>query len=157
MSSTLRLHGNICITAAGDEHPDLPKNMRIFAQVIVNNYLVWETFAGDQEQAGQPRVWTIKMDCNISMDTETFCIAILREAKGIRLLGFVEIAKDRGLLEEGQKAFRLPLTTVNGDGPKLQLTLDCSTSMSQSMGLTQRDTGLEIQSRAPLEMRSYLC
>ncbi|KAJ7618646.1 hypothetical protein FB45DRAFT_170030 [Roridomyces roridus] len=56
----------------------------------------------------------------------TFCITILREAQGVRLIGSAEIAQglDEGLdFGEDQKPWQLPLTTVNLDGPLLTLAV----------------------------------
>ncbi|KAJ7612641.1 hypothetical protein FB45DRAFT_939461 [Roridomyces roridus] len=126
MPRILHIH-SICVTSTVKEHPDLPGGMKMFAGLIVNNVMVQKTVAVEQEQTGTSPTWKMEFDCNIPSDVTKFHITILREAQGVRLIGFAEIAQDpdEGLaFGEEQQLFQLPLTKVNMDGPLLTLAVE---------------------------------
>ncbi|KAJ7612189.1 hypothetical protein FB45DRAFT_1009405, partial [Roridomyces roridus] len=119
-----------------NEHPDLPAGMKMFAQLVVNNVIIQQTVSVEQEQIG---TWKMEFDYNIPANVTTFYITILREAQGVRLIGFAEIAQgpDEGLaFGEEQKPFRLPLTRVNIDAPVLTLAVELN---SIAVGLSSRN------------------
>ncbi|KAJ7603305.1 hypothetical protein FB45DRAFT_882002 [Roridomyces roridus] len=89
-----------------NEHPDLPAGMKMFAQLVVNNVIIQQT---------------------VPANVTTFYITILREAQGVRLLGFAEIAQGSNedlAFGEEQKPFQLPLTRVNNNGPLFTLAVE---------------------------------
>ncbi|KAF8217547.1 hypothetical protein K438DRAFT_1952436 [Mycena galopus ATCC 62051] len=97
MSNIIHLH-DIEIRALDYPHDDLPSDMQMFAQVIVDKHILQQTVPFDPEETSQTS-WKIKIECTIPEHVGTFMFAILRHSKsrGTRLLGFVEIERNEAL------------------------------------------------------------
>ncbi|KAK6977327.1 CHAT domain-containing protein [Favolaschia claudopus] len=115
-------------------HEDLPDGMKMFAQLIIEDYIWLQTLAVDSQSDG--RSWKLRPECSI------FRITLLRQSEmgGTRLLGYTEIQRDRILELETSKIvihgynpdFVCQLRTVNTDGPAQRLTATFATSWSLS-------------------------
>ncbi|KAJ7815149.1 CHAT domain-containing protein [Mycena leptocephala] len=106
-------------------HADLPADMQIFAQLIVDKHIILQTVPLNTEP-GQ-NFWRIKPACIIPERAENFIIAIMRHSKslGTRLLGSIEMGRGEALT---YGEIRNYLMKVNFDGPTLRLTADFSVS-----------------------------
>ncbi|KAF8151234.1 hypothetical protein K438DRAFT_1778748 [Mycena galopus ATCC 62051] len=130
MPHIVHLH-NVEIESVSHPHADLPADMQIFAQLIIEKHISLQTVPLKPEP-GQ-NTWKLKPGCIIPEHAGTFILAIMRHSKshGTRLLGSIEI----------DRAFCFDLTKVNSDGPTLRLTADFSVSESLH---TQRYKGIEV-------------
>ncbi|KAF7344196.1 hypothetical protein MVEN_01710100 [Mycena venus] len=130
--------------------------MKVLAQLIVDGIIIQQTISVDGEQAQDCATWKLKFDSAIPPQALSFRIAILRETKAIRLLGFVDIRKrDSLLLGENQRSLSLPLEKVNLDGPVLNLTAIFSflTSTQETSALATSDySGIPIGSVDALQI-----
>ncbi|KAJ6545703.1 CHAT domain-containing protein [Mycena capillaripes] len=118
LKTVILLH-SIRVTSLTHPHDDLPGDMKMFAQLIIEENIFLQTLPVASEQ-DQKKSWKLGFGCNIP--APTFSVAILRqsETEGTRLIGHVEIGRDEVLGSvELNRALRLQLNKVNADGPSL--------------------------------------
>ncbi|KAF7366555.1 CHAT domain-containing protein [Mycena sanguinolenta] len=105
-------------------HNDLPGDMKMFAQLIIEENIFQQTLpvVAENNQMG----WKLAFGCNIPPNALTFSVAVLcqSETKGTRLLGYIEIGPDEVLasVEENSSTIQLKLNKVNPDGPSLKFS-----------------------------------
>ncbi|KAJ7465574.1 TPR-like protein [Mycena latifolia] len=118
-------------------HDDLPADMQMFAQLIINGNIFLQTTVVESEASQSS--WKLDFDCNIPQYTPVILVAILRHSKttGTRLLGSVEIGRGEvlGLVEVNQ-SFKIMLNRVNPDGPLLKLSAGFTASQSSASPLS---------------------
>ncbi|KAJ6599697.1 CHAT domain-containing protein [Mycena vulgaris] len=147
MSRIVQLH-NIRIRSASNAHDDLPVEMRMFAQLLVDGTIVHQTVPVDAEVSQGSLSWKLRFDCLVPSYASTFRFAIMRKTQVNRVLGSVEVARGEALSSgEHKKPLRLPLVKVNLDGPLLELSAAFSVSSSSNIpsGLDLTDiTGIRM-------------
>ncbi|KAJ7737238.1 CHAT domain-containing protein [Mycena maculata] len=124
MHYTIHLH-DIEIKSLSGPHDDLPGDMQISAQLIVDNHLFLQTVPQDS--------WKFKIDCKIPEWALSFWFAIIRHSKtrGTRLLGHTGLTTRETLTDgENQTSSWLDLVNVNVDGPTLEWMGNLSVSES---------------------------
>ncbi|KAF7366233.1 hypothetical protein MVEN_00500600 [Mycena venus] len=128
LKTAIKLHG-LRVTSLTNPHDDLPRDMKMFAQVIIEENISQQTLPVASEQ-GQ-RSWKLGFDCNIPPHARTFLVTALRHSKteGIRLLGHAEMTREEIVRSaESNLSFELELNKVNPDGPSLKLSVGSSVS-----------------------------
>ncbi|KAJ7218802.1 CHAT domain-containing protein [Mycena rebaudengoi] len=120
LKTVIQLH-SIRVTSLTNSHDDLPGDMKMFAQLIVQDNIFLQTLpvASEQDQTS----WKLGFGCNIPLHVPTFSVTILRqsETEGTRLLGYVEIRWGEVLgSADSNRSFQLELHKVNSDGPSLR-------------------------------------
>ncbi|KAJ7463369.1 CHAT domain-containing protein [Mycena latifolia] len=128
MSKIIHLH-SIRVRSLTNPHDDLPANMQMFGQLIINGNICLQTVQVDSEASESS--WKLDLGCSIPPYTPGFLIAILRHSKtaGTRLLGSAEIGRGEVLaLVEANRSFKIMLNKVNLDGPVLELSAGFSAS-----------------------------
>ncbi|KAF8144821.1 hypothetical protein K438DRAFT_1782444 [Mycena galopus ATCC 62051] len=128
LKTVIKLH-SIRITSLTNPHDDLPGDMKMFAQLIIEGNIFLQTLpvALEDDQMS----WKLGFGCNIPPHAPTFSIAILRqsETEGTRLIGYVEIGRGEALGSvESSKSFQLQLNKVNPNGPPLNFCAGFSVS-----------------------------
>ncbi|KAJ7475027.1 CHAT domain-containing protein [Mycena latifolia] len=106
-----------------DPHDDLPVDMEMFAQLVIDGNIFLQTIPVESEASQSS--WKLHFGCNIPQYTLGFLVAILRHSKtaGTRLLGSAEIGRGEVLrLVEANHSFKIMLNRVNPDGPLLELS-----------------------------------
>lgn len=123
-----RRHLGICVTSPVNEHPDLPTNMQMFAQLVVDETIVQQTTLVDGGRTQDSSTWTFTFDCDVCVsflnrsipqlifsdspaNTPIFSITIMRKAQGIRLFGSTEIAHEEAL-SSGERRKRVSTVRV---------------------------------------------
>ncbi|KAJ7609819.1 CHAT domain-containing protein [Roridomyces roridus] len=106
-------------------HPDLPANMQMFAQLLVNGNIIQQTGAVDtEEQSLEAVTWKMKFDCDLPVNIPNFQIAIIRKLGSVRILGSVSLTWDEAFsFGQVHKPYKMALTKVNNDGPSLNMTV----------------------------------
>ncbi|KAF8149794.1 hypothetical protein K438DRAFT_1779174 [Mycena galopus ATCC 62051] len=127
------------ITSLTNPHDDLPGDMEMFAQLIIDEIIFLQTLpvASGEDQ----RSWKLEFGCNMihrpshplsPAHAPTFSVAVLRqsETEGKRLVGYVEIRRGEILesVESNGCTFQLLLNKVNSDGPSLKFSTGFSVS-----------------------------
>jgi hypothetical protein len=56
---------DICVTSPVHEHPDLPTDMQMFAQLIVDESIVQQTTPVDGVHNQHSTSWKLKFDCDM--------------------------------------------------------------------------------------------
>ncbi|KAJ7865997.1 CHAT domain-containing protein [Mycena olivaceomarginata] len=117
LKKVIQLH-SIRVTSLTNPHDDLPGDMKMFAQLIIEGNICLQTLsvaAGNDHMS-----WKLIFGCNIAPHAPTFSVAVLcqSETQGTRLLGYIEIGE----------AIQLELNKVNPDGPSLKFSGDFSVS-----------------------------
>ncbi|KAF8177776.1 hypothetical protein K438DRAFT_1938974 [Mycena galopus ATCC 62051] len=128
LKTVIKLH-DIRITSLTNPHDDLPGDMKMFAQLIIDGNIFLQTVLMALEQ--DQMTWKLSLGCNIPPHACTFSVTALRHSKteGIRLLGHTEITREEILRStESNLSFELELNKVNPDGPSLKLSVGCSVS-----------------------------
>ncbi|KAJ7458810.1 TPR-like protein [Mycena galericulata] len=121
---------SIRVTSLTNPHDDLPGDMKMFAQLIIEDNIFLQTVlaASKHDQMS----WKLSFGCNIPPHALTFSVAVLRrsETEGTRLIGYVEIGQGEVLrsLESNRCALQLQLNKVNPDGPSLKFSAGFSVS-----------------------------
>ncbi|KAJ7124221.1 CHAT domain-containing protein [Mycena epipterygia] len=121
MSKIIHVH-DIRLESETDHHDDVPPDMKIFAQLIVDGTILWQTAPVLEESRNS---WKLEFDCEVPIHTISFLIAIMRisETRGNRILGSIAIVKEDVLVSLEQKTdLSWPLTKVNPDGPCMRLS-----------------------------------
>ncbi|KAF7366587.1 Pleiotropic drug resistance ABC transporter protein [Mycena sanguinolenta] len=133
---------DICITSSTNPHNDLTDDMKMFAQLIIDENIFLQTLPEASENSQMS--WKFSVGCNIPPHALTFSVAILRqsETEGTRLLGYIEIGRGEvvGSVESNRSTIQLELNKVNPDGPSLKL----SAGFSVSQLLCQQVSGLDL-------------
>ncbi|KAJ7290684.1 TPR-like protein [Mycena rebaudengoi] len=129
MPKVIHLH-SIRVTSRTDPHDDLPSDMKMFAQLIIEEKIVLQTLPVASEH-NQMR-WNLIFGCSISSYDVRFSVAILRqsESEGTRLLGYVKIGRGEvlGSVELNSGTLQLKLRKLNPDAPSLKLNAGFSVS-----------------------------
>ncbi|KAJ7440889.1 TPR-like protein [Mycena latifolia] len=131
---------SIRISSLTNPHDDLPADMQMFAQLIINGNIIQQTIPVESEASHSS--WSLDFGCNIAPDTSIFLITILRHSKtaGTRLLGSVEIERSEVLdFMEMNRPFKVLLNKVNTDGPLVELSPSFSASSGSSTPLSGLD------------------
>ncbi|KAJ7233553.1 CHAT domain-containing protein [Mycena rebaudengoi] len=128
LKTFIQLH-SICITSLTNPHADLPGDMKMFAQLIVEDNIFLQALpvASEDNQMS----WKLGFGCKIPPHASTFSVTILRESEteGTRLLGYVEIGRGEVVESvESKKSFQLKCNKVNPDGPSLNFNAGFSVS-----------------------------
>ncbi|KAJ7245568.1 CHAT domain-containing protein [Mycena rebaudengoi] len=129
LKAVIQLH-SIRVTSLTNPHSDLPGEMKMFAQLIIDGNIFLQTLPvpSEHDQTG----WKLGFECNIPPRLLTFSVAILRqsETEGTRLVGNVQIARDKvlGSVESNRCTLELELNKVNPDGPSLKFWASFSVS-----------------------------
>ncbi|KAJ7479020.1 TPR-like protein [Mycena latifolia] len=141
MSKIIHLH-SIQIKALTSPHDDLPADMQMFAQLVINGNNFLQTIP--VESKASQSSWTLDFECNIPQNSAGFALAILRHSKtaGTRLLGSVGI--ERKVLEMvgalelvgANASLKMMVSRVNPDGPLLEFSADLSASEDSSTPLS---------------------
>ncbi|KAF8143024.1 hypothetical protein K438DRAFT_657633 [Mycena galopus ATCC 62051] len=123
LKTVIKLH-SIRITSLTNPHDDLPGDMKMFAQLIIEGNIFLQTLpvALEDDQMS----WKLGFGCNIPPHAPTFSIAVLRqsETEGTRLIGYVEIGRGEALGSvESSKSFQLQLNKISLTCQKIQLLL----------------------------------
>ncbi|KAJ7440863.1 TPR-like protein [Mycena latifolia] len=123
----------ISVKSLTSPHDDLPADMQMFAQLIINEEIIRQNVPVELEVSHSS--WNLDFECDIGPDTPVFLVAILRHSKtaGTRLLGSIEIERSEVLeLVEANRSVKIMLNRVNSDGPLLELRVDFSASGNSS-------------------------
>ncbi|KAJ7128031.1 hypothetical protein C8R44DRAFT_851211 [Mycena epipterygia] len=128
LKTIIHLH-SICVTSLTNPHDDLPGDMKMFAQLIIeeNIFLHVLPVASECNQMS----WKLGFECNIPPHALTFSVTVLHqsETEGTRLVGYVEIRQSEVLaLVESNRSFELQLSKVNANGPSLNFSAGFSVS-----------------------------
>ncbi|KAJ7277246.1 CHAT domain-containing protein [Mycena rebaudengoi] len=131
LKKVIQLH-SIRVTALTNPHADLPGDMKMFVQLIVEDNIFLQALpvASEDNQMS----WKLGFGCKILPHASTFSVTILRESEteGTRLLGYVEIGRGEVLESvESKKSFQLKCNKVNPDGPSLNFNVGFSVSELQ--------------------------
>ncbi|KAJ7110498.1 hypothetical protein C8R44DRAFT_742976 [Mycena epipterygia] len=124
----IQLH-SIRVMSLTNPHGDLPGDMKMCAQLIIEENIFLQTLpvASEHDQIS----WKLGFGCNIPPHAPTFSMTILRQSKteGKRLVGYVEIGQGEVLGSvESNRSFQLELNKVNPDGPSLKFSAVFSVS-----------------------------
>ncbi|KAJ7493910.1 CHAT domain-containing protein [Mycena latifolia] len=128
-SANIHLH-NVRLSL-GTPHDDLPADVQLFAQLVIDGNIFLQTLPVGSEDSRQS--WTLNFYCRVSPHASTFSVMIIRKCptQGIRLIGFVEMGREEVLKSvEQQKYLSLEFKKVNPDGPSLDFAADFSISES---------------------------
>ncbi|KAF8218104.1 hypothetical protein K438DRAFT_1925316, partial [Mycena galopus ATCC 62051] len=129
LKTVIQLH-SIRITSLTNPHDDLPSDMKMFAQLIIEEIIFLQTLPVSSEQ--DQKSWKLQFGCNIPAHAPTFSVAVLHqsETEGKRLLGYVEIRRGKVLasVEWNRCILQLELNKVNLDGPSLKFSAGFSVS-----------------------------
>ncbi|KAF7363123.1 hypothetical protein MVEN_00664800 [Mycena venus] len=129
LKTVIKLH-SICVMSLKNPHNDLPGDMKMFAQLIIEENIFKQTLQVTSEH-DQPS-WKLGFECNIPPHAPTFSVTILRqsETEGTRLLGYIEIGQGEvfGSVESNRCTLQLELNKVNPDGPSLKARAGFSVS-----------------------------
>ncbi|KAJ7474972.1 CHAT domain-containing protein [Mycena latifolia] len=135
MSKIIHLH-SIRISLA-NPHNDLPADMQMFAQLIINGEIFLQTIPVESEAPQSS--WKLYFGCSIPQYTLGFLVAILRHSKtrGTRLLVYAKIGRGEVLgLVEASHPFKIMLNRVNPDGPLLELSAGFTVSEGVALPLS---------------------
>ncbi|KAJ7213678.1 CHAT domain-containing protein [Mycena rebaudengoi] len=126
LETVIQLH-SIRVTSQTNPHDDLPGDMKMFAQLIIEERIFLKTLLVTSEQ--DQMSWELSFGCKIPPHTATFSVAVLRqsETKGTRLVGYVEIGRGE-VLGSVELAFQRELYKVNPNGPSLKFNAGFSVS-----------------------------
>ncbi|KAJ7475034.1 CHAT domain-containing protein [Mycena latifolia] len=127
----------IRIRSLTDPHDDLPADMQMFAQLVINGNIFLQTVPVESEASQSS--WKLHFGCNIPQYTLGFLVAILRHSRtaGTRLLGSAEIGRGEVLeLVEANHSFKIMLNRVNPDGPLLELSAGFTASEGSALPLS---------------------
>ncbi|KAF7358386.1 hypothetical protein MVEN_00888700 [Mycena venus] len=127
--------GNLRVESLSHTHRDLPLDMQMFAQLIVNQHIVLATVPVNSGPSQS--CWDLEVWWNIPKHARIFSIAILgiSTTQGTRLLGSMKIERGEALLFEAQKTpLCRELMKVNVDGPTLQLRAEISATAEPDIG-----------------------
>ncbi|KAJ7266778.1 CHAT domain-containing protein [Mycena rebaudengoi] len=137
LKTAIQLH-SICVTLLTNPHADLQGDMKMSAQLIIEENIFLQTLPVASEQ--DEMSWKLAFDCTIPPHTVFFSVTVLRhsETDGTRLVGYVEIGKDKvlGSVEMNSSTFELELNKVNPDGPSLKFNASFSVSELPSPGVS---------------------
>ncbi|KAJ6599665.1 hypothetical protein B0H10DRAFT_1958968 [Mycena sp. CBHHK59/15] len=128
LKTVIQLH-NICVTSLTNPHDDLPGDMKMFAQLIIEDNIFLQTVLVASED--HQKSWKFSFGCKIPPNARTFLVTVLRhsETEGIRLLGHAKIGQEEIFgSPESASSFELILKKVNLDGPSLKLNVGFSVS-----------------------------
>ncbi|KAJ7240985.1 hypothetical protein C8J57DRAFT_1562049, partial [Mycena rebaudengoi] len=128
LKTVIQLH-SIRVTSLTSPHDDLPGDMKMFAQLIVEDHIFLQTLpvASEDNQMS----WKLGFGCKIPPHAPTFSVTVLRqsETEGTRVLGYVEIGRGEVLESvESKKSFQFKCHKVNPDGPSLNFNAGFSVS-----------------------------
>ncbi|KAJ7743642.1 hypothetical protein B0H16DRAFT_1561212 [Mycena metata] len=141
LRTVIKLH-SIRVTSLTNPHHDLPGDMKMFAQLIIEENIFVQTLpvASEHNQMS----WKLGLGCNIPPYASTFAVTVLRqsETEGTRLIGYIEIGRGKvlGSMESDRCTLQLELTKVNFNGPSLKF----NASFSVSELLYQEISGLDL-------------
>ncbi|KAJ6613201.1 CHAT domain-containing protein [Mycena sp. CBHHK59/15] len=123
MSKIIHLN-RIYIRSLTNPHDDLPKDMQMFAQVIIDKSIFLQTVPVEAEESQTS--WELDFGCKIQPHILMFSVVILRHSQtgGTRLLGYVEIKSSKflDLSKLIGVVFCIQLKKVNPDGPLFEFT-----------------------------------
>ncbi|KAJ6461801.1 CHAT domain-containing protein [Mycena sanguinolenta] len=129
LKTVIQLH-SIRVTSLTNPHDDLPGDLKMFAQFIIEENIFVQTLPVGSEQ--DPNSWKLEFGCNIPAHAPNFSVAVLRqsETEGKRLVGHVEIGRGEvlGSVESNRCTLQLQLNKVNSDGPSLNFRAGFSVS-----------------------------
>ncbi|KAJ7500145.1 TPR-like protein [Mycena galericulata] len=128
LEKVIQLH-SIRVTSLTNPHDDLPSDMKMSTQVIIEDFIFLQTLPVGSEH--DHTSWKLVLGCNIPPHAPTFSVAVLRqsETEGTRLIGYVEIERNEVLESvESKRSFQLQLNKVNRDGPSLNFSAGFSVS-----------------------------
>ncbi|KAJ7244677.1 CHAT domain-containing protein [Mycena rebaudengoi] len=129
LKTVIQLH-SIRVTSLTNPHDDLPSDMKMSAQLIVDENIFLQTMPVASEH--DEMSWKFSLGCTIPPHAAVFSVAVLRhsEVEGTRLVGYVEIRQDKilGSVELNSSTFELELNKVNSDGPSLKFNASFSVS-----------------------------
>ncbi|KAJ7248774.1 TPR-like protein [Mycena rebaudengoi] len=140
LKTVIQLH-SIRVTSLTNPHNDLPSDMKMFAQLIVEENIFLQTLpvASEDDQTS----WKLGFGCNIPPHAPTFSVTILHqsETEGTRLLGHVEIGRGEviGSVESNRCTLQLKFNTVNPDGPSLRFHAGFSVTELRSQDVSGLD------------------
>ncbi|KAF8174787.1 hypothetical protein K438DRAFT_1771369 [Mycena galopus ATCC 62051] len=141
LKSVIKLH-SIHVTSLKNPHDDLPGDMKMFAQLIIeeNIFLQALPVASEQDQNS----WTLVFGCNIDMgftDPHFFsaqpmlllsqwqsCARVKPRENGLLVMLKSGVVKSLDLWNKSGVAFQLQLNKVNPDGPSLNFHVGFSVS-----------------------------
>ncbi|KAJ7482697.1 CHAT domain-containing protein [Mycena latifolia] len=130
---------SIRVTSSTNPHNDLPADMQVFAQLIIDGHIFCQTVPMASEESKTS--WEMMFECRIPSHTEIFSVAVLRhtETGGRRLLGSVMMSRREvvGAVESNKGAILLQLEKVNTDGPLLTLSAMLCTSEASATKLSE--------------------
>ncbi|KAJ7144251.1 TPR-like protein [Mycena epipterygia] len=122
---------NMRITSLNNPHDDLPGDMKMFSQLLIEGNIFLQTLPVASEHENKMS-WKLDFGCNIPPHAPTFSVAVLyqSETAGIRLLGYVDIGRGEvlGSADSNRCTFQLELNKVNPDGPSLKFSAGFSVS-----------------------------
>ncbi|KAJ6553744.1 CHAT domain-containing protein [Mycena vulgaris] len=129
LKTVIQFH-SIHVTSLIIPHDDLPGDMKMFAQLIIEGNIFLQTLPVASEQ--DKMSWKLGFGCNIPPHAPTFSVTILRqsETEGTRLLGYIEIGRDEvlGSVESNRCTLQLEFNKVNLDGPSLKFSASFTVS-----------------------------
>ncbi|KAF7335114.1 hypothetical protein MVEN_02262100 [Mycena venus] len=131
MPEILRLH-DIILTFS-TPHDELPSDMQLVAQIILDGYIFVQTVSSSDTS---DNCCKIIIDCQLPLHASVFLLAILRhsQTKGTRLLGSAEIERDKALVSGKQKiSLCLELVKLNLISPSLKLEATFSIVVSSTL------------------------
>ncbi|KAJ7767931.1 CHAT domain-containing protein [Mycena maculata] len=140
MPETVHLH-DILVNSLSGRHKDLPADMKMSVQLIVNGHIFLEAVPVDTEPSRNH--WKLKIDCKIPQHALSVLIAVMRhsESEGIRLVGWIEVRRGQALISARENTpFHLEIVKVNQDGPSLELSAGFTVSKSFSADIYNIDT-----------------
>ncbi|KAJ7651899.1 CHAT domain-containing protein [Mycena rosella] len=112
---------SIDIKSLVNPHQELPPDIQIFAQLMIDGNILEQTEAMGWEISEES--CSLKFECMVPIDAPVFSVAIMRSNPCTRLLGSVEISRGDALVSvEHRSALCLPLGKVNPDGPSLEFS-----------------------------------
>ncbi|KAJ7090661.1 hypothetical protein C8R44DRAFT_750893 [Mycena epipterygia] len=96
LKTVIQLH-SIRVTSLTNPHDDLPGDMKMFAQLIIEENIFLHVLPVASEH--NKMSWKLGFECNIPPHAFMFSVAVLRqsETEGTRLVGYVEIRRDEVL------------------------------------------------------------
>ncbi|KAF7372930.1 hypothetical protein MSAN_00499700 [Mycena sanguinolenta] len=139
LKKVITLH-SIRVTSITNPHNDLPGDMKMFAQLIMEDNIFGQTLPVESENNRMS--WKLWFGYSMQPHVLTFSVTILRqsETEGKRLLGYIKLRRDEilgsvnsphrleGIAEDYNVAFQLELNKVNPDGPTLKFSARFSVS-----------------------------
>ncbi|KAJ7131343.1 hypothetical protein C8R44DRAFT_839148, partial [Mycena epipterygia] len=124
---------DLVIKSLSKPHDDIPSDMQMSAQLIVDGHIFLQTVPVNSESSQNS--WKLGVDCKVPPHAHVFLIAIMRHSKvrGIRLLGYIKIGRGEVIASVQEKSrFCRGLAKVNLDGPSLELSTGFSISRSST-------------------------